>query len=171
MASMAAKGSDTGALTGSGGPDAAPMPQVAPAGDGGDGDDSGKRRRGRPPGLGRVPGSGRKKGTANKLTANLKDIIVRRGRPLELLCDVAAGRKIRVGPQAGPGAKYEYPGLGERIGAAKALLCKIIPDLKANEITGKDGDPLMPPAAPVSEANFVKLMAAVHAHRNSGGDK
>lgn len=30
-----------------------------------------------------------------------------------------------------------------RVGAAKALLAKCIPDLKASELTGKDGEPLL----------------------------
>ena len=44
-----------------------------------------KRPQGRPKGLGRVPGSGRKKGTANKVTQDVRDYIMDKGKPLELL--------------------------------------------------------------------------------------
>ena len=102
-----------------------------------------KRSRGRPKGMGKVPGSGRKPGASNKITTDVKRTIMVRGKPLELLCDVARGVKVRVGPQAGPGdPEFQYPSLGERLTAARTLLGKIIPDLKAQELSGPDGAPL-----------------------------
>jgi len=44
------------------------------------------KRRGRP------KGSGRKKGTPNHTTQALRRRIHRRGRPVEAICDVAAGK-------------------------------------------------------------------------------
>ncbi len=98
---------------------------------------------GRPKGLGKVNGSGRKPGQPNKITRDVKETIMKRGKPLELLCDVVRGRKVRVGPQAGPGEpEYVYPTLQDRISAARVLISKVAPDIKATEISGPDGGPI-----------------------------
>lgn len=98
--------------------------------------------------VGRRPGGpktgGRKKGTKNKITTDVKATILERGKPLELLCDIARGRKIRVGPQAGPAEpEFIYRTRDQRTSAARILLAKIVPDLKAQEITGAEGKPLI----------------------------
>ena len=100
-----------------------------------------KGRRGRKPGHGKVPGSGLKKGQ-KVITADLKQEILVKGKPLDLLCNVSRGLKIRVGPQAGPGARFVYPTLRERLDAARTLLAKVLPDMKATELSGPDGDPI-----------------------------
>lgn len=98
-------------------------------------------RRGRPAGL--PKSGGRKPGVPNKVTADLKAIILKRGRPIELLCDVARGLKVRVGPQAGPGEPtFTYPTLQDRLAAARTLLGKVVPDMKAVELSGADGGPI-----------------------------
>jgi hypothetical protein len=102
-----------------------------------------KRQPGRPKGLGKVKGSGRKPGQPNKITQDLKETIMKRGKPLELLCDVVRGRKVRVGPQAGPGEpEYVYPSLQDRLSAARVLIGKIAPDMRATELSGPDGGPI-----------------------------
>ena len=99
-----------------------------------------KRHPGRPKGLGKVKGSGRKPGQPNKITRDIKETIMKRGKPLELLCDVVRGKKVRVGPQAGPGEpEYVYPSLQDRLSAARVLIGKIAPDMKATELSGPDG--------------------------------
>lgn len=100
-----------------------------------------KGRRGRKPGYGKVPGCGLKKGQ-KIVTEDVKRQILIKGKPLELLCNVSRGLKIRVGPQAGPGAKYVYPSLQERIAAAKLLLAKVVPDVRHTEISGVGGEPI-----------------------------
>lgn len=101
-----------------------------------------KGRRGRLPGHGRVAGSGIKKGQ-RVITAEIKGDILAKGRPIELLCNISRGLKIRVGPVAGPDAKYVYPTLSERISAAKLLLSKVVPDMRSVEIGGAaDGEPI-----------------------------
>jgi hypothetical protein len=103
------------------------------------------KKRGRKPGGGKVPGSGRKPGGKNIVSADMRSVILARGKPLELLCDISRGVKIRVGPQAGPAAPaYAYPSLQERAAAAKILLDKLMPTASTTEITGKDGAPLLP---------------------------
>ena len=85
------------------------------------------KKRGRKPGSGKVPGSGRKVGSGNKVVADVREMILARGKPIELLCDISRGVKIRIGPQAGPGEpQYAYPSLQERAAAAKILLDKIV---------------------------------------------
>ena len=86
-----------------------------------------KRGPGRPKGLGRVPGSGRQRGTPNRTTAELRQQITA-ARPVEFLIKVAEGRRVRIGPQAGPGeAAYAYPSLEQRLRAAELLMKKILP--------------------------------------------
>lgn len=93
-------------------------------------DDEGTKRPGRP------------KGSTNRVTADVRAMINQRGRPLEFLCDVARGKKIRVGAQAGPEPTFVYPDLDTRIRAAEKLLDKIAPTMKSQEVTGADGGPL-----------------------------
>lgn len=120
-----------------------------------------KRPPGRAPGLGKVAGSGRKKGVPNKITTDVKETILKRGRPLELLCDVARGIKIRVGAQAGPEKTFVYPNLPDRIRAAETLLSKIVPSMKASEISGPDGTPLLPEAEPQSNRQTARALLAL----------
>ena len=102
-----------------------------------------RRGPGHPKGLGRVPGSGRAKGTPNRTTAELREQITA-AKPVEFLCAVAEGRRIRVGPQAGPQeAIWAYPSIEQRIKASELLVRKILPDLTAAELTGPGGAPLV----------------------------
>lgn len=120
------------------------------------------RTPGRKPGSPRVPGSGRKVGTKNKVTLPVKEMILTRGRPVELLCDVSRGLRIRVGPQAGPGEpEWCYPDLPTRINAARTLLGKIVPDLRAQEITGKDGDALLPTNLAMDNRELARRVALI----------
>ena len=99
-----------------------------------------RRGPGRPKGLGRVPGSGRKPGVPNRTTAELREYITRKGRPVELLVAVAAGRRVRVAK-----ATYANPSLQERLFAAKLLLDRIVPVAKpsdADAATGRHEDAL-----------------------------
>jgi len=131
-----------------------------------------RKKRGRKPGCDKTPGSGRKPNTPNKISRDLKEVVLARGKPLELLCDISRGLRIRVGPQAGPGEpQYAYPTLQERVTAAKILIDKIMPTASSTEITGKDGVPLLPPS-PQSDfelANIV-LYALAKAQKEIDGD-
>ena len=99
------------------------------------------KRRGRKPGGGKVPGSGRKPGVKNKVSHDMKTVILTRGKPLELLCDISRGVKVRVGPQAGPGEpQYAYPSLQERAAAAKILLDKLVPAAAVSKLDDEGTD-------------------------------
>ena len=70
---------------------------------------------------------GPQKGTPNRTTAELRQQITA-ARPVEFLIKVAEGRRVRIGPQAGPGeAAYAYPSLEQRLRAAELLMKKILP--------------------------------------------
>jgi hypothetical protein len=121
-----------------------------------------RKKRGRKPGCEKIPGSGRKPGTGNKISHDLKEVILARGKPLELLCDISRGVRVRVGPQAGPSEpQYTYPTLQERASAAKILLDKLMPTASSTEITGKDGAPLMPDAEPMTDFEVARRIAYV----------
>jgi hypothetical protein len=103
------------------------------------------RKPGRGKGCEKPAGSGRKKGTKNLLNHDMKQEILVRGRPLEVLCTVAAGRRMKAADPSDPSKTvWTYPTATERVAAARTLLGKILPDVKATELTGKDGDPLFP---------------------------
>lgn len=122
-----------------------------------------RRKPGRKPGCGKIPGSGRKPGGKNKVASDFRAIILTRGKPLELLCDISRGVKIRVGPQAGPGTpQYVYPTMQERASAAKILVDKLLP--AAQEITGKDGAPLHP-APKLTDMQSAQKLAFIFARQ------
>lgn len=100
------------------------------------------RRPGRKPGLPKVPGSGRKPGQRNAITRDVKELILSTGKPVKLLLDVAAGKRVRVGSPTEP--RYVYPNVEQRMAAAKTLLAKICPDLQSvsAELSGPDGQPI-----------------------------
>lgn len=84
--------------------------------------------RGRPKGRGKVPGSGRQKGTANKTTQQLRALIHRRGKPVEVVCRVASGKEV-------------IEGLTQAE-ALKLLFKAVIPELRGEIISGPDGGPV-----------------------------
>ena len=110
-----------------------------------------RRGPGRLKGAPRVPGSGRQIGTPNRITSEIRELIVDKYRPAEFLGKIVLGRKVRIGPQAGPDATYAYPSLQQRMDAARILIGKVLPDLKSNEVTGAEGAPLIPAPPPVDE--------------------
>lgn len=112
------------------------------------------KRRGRKPGSPRVPGSGRQPGSKNRVVADVREMILARGKPIELLCDISRGVKVRVGPQAGPGEpQYAYPSLQERAAAAKILLDKLVPAAPAS-LPGEQ----TPPPPVMTDIELARLM-------------
>jgi hypothetical protein len=99
------------------------------------------RRPGRPKGIPKSPNSGRKKGTPNSVNGDIRELILREGRPIEFLCKVVQGRRIRVGSLAGPGQpEYVYPSFKDRLHAAVELMRKVVPDMR--EVSGPHGAPI-----------------------------
>lgn len=99
-----------------------------------------KRGPGRPKGLGKVPGSGRQKGTCNKDRAATVEKIMREADPILFLCKVCRGDRMAAALE--PGAKkskHWYPTGDQRIQAGMALARKVMPDMKATELSSKDG--------------------------------
>ena len=109
--------------------------------------DKPKRGPGRPKGLGRVPGSGRAKGTRNKDRTATIEQIMREADPIQYLCKVARGDRMEAGD--GPDAKKKswwFPTGDQRLTAMQTLARKVLPDLKATELTGRDGTPVIKPS-------------------------
>lgn len=100
-----------------------------------------KRSPGRPKGLPRT--GGRPKGSKNRLPEEFRRFIDQRGRPLEFLAAVARGNLLSAADPADPTKKTKvYPTLGERTLAAKTLLDRLLPVLKAQELSGPNGGPV-----------------------------
>ena len=103
-----------------------------------------KRGPGRPKGFGKAPGSGRQKGTPNRSTVQTRDRIQELADPIAFLADVMAGKRMVAAGEPGDMKKtWCYPTLSQRVQAGETLLRKLLPDLKATELTGKDGAPLI----------------------------
>ncbi len=91
----------------------------------------------------RPPGAGRKKGTPNRLTTIGRDFIIKKSMALPFLCDVSAGRKVRIADPNNPARKITvYPTFDQRLRASGIIAPMIVPSLKAVELTGKDGAPV-----------------------------
>ncbi len=92
----------------------------------------------------RPPGAGRKKGTPNKITQLTRSYITKEGCPIRLLCQIASGKKIKAAAEPGSAkASKIYPTLIERLRAAETLARKIVPDMKAVEYSGPEGENLV----------------------------
>ena len=62
---------------------------------------------------------------------------------LPFLCDVSAGRKVRIADPNNPARKVTvYPTFDQRLKASGIIAPMIVPTLKAIELGGKDGGPL-----------------------------
>lgn len=95
------------------------------------------RRPGRPKGLGKVPGSGRKRGTPNRKTVQTRDRIQELADPIAFLADVMAGKRMVAAGEPGDTKKtWCYPTVAQRVQASETLLRKLLPDLRATELTG-----------------------------------
>ena len=100
-----------------------------------------KRPLGRPRGYPRS--GGRAKGTPNKKNQVTRDYVIKEGAPLAFLCRVVRGKRFTAAAQLGDNKRtYIYPTLDQSLRAAEILSRKVLPDLKATEVTGKDGGPV-----------------------------
>ena len=100
-----------------------------------------KRKPGRPRGY--PKSGGRARGTPNKDRAATVERIMREADPLGFLCAVCKGHRMEAAAE--PGAKKKtwwYPTGDQRIQAGMALARKVMPDQKAVELAGPQGEPL-----------------------------
>ncbi len=103
-----------------------------------------KRGPGKPKGY--PKSGGRVKGTPNRSTVQTRDRIQELGDPIAFLADVMNGKRMVAAGEPGDMKKtWCYPTLAQRVQASETLLRKLLPDLKATELTGKDGAPLIEP--------------------------
>ena len=102
------------------------------------------RRPGRRKGSPKVPGSGRKAGTPNRSTMTTRERIQELADPIAFLADVMAGKRMTAAGEPGDMKRtWCYPTLAQRVQASETLLRKLLPDLKATELSGPDGAPLV----------------------------
>ena len=95
-----------------------------------------KRGPGRPKGY--PKSGGRAKGTPNRDRAATIDKIMREADPLLYLCKIARGDRLEAGD--GPDAKKKtwwFPTGDQRISALQTLARKVLPDMKAVEVSGE----------------------------------
>ncbi len=101
-----------------------------------------KRPPGRPKGT--PKSGGRKPGVPNKKNAITRDFIVKNGAPVATLCKIAKGEKLMAAADSASAATRNgvYPTIDQRLNAARILAQKIVPDMKAVEVSGPQGEPL-----------------------------
>ena len=113
-----------------------------------------KNKGGRPKGY---PASGgRRPGTPNKINQVSRNYVIRQGAPLSFLCNVVRGKRFTAAAEQGDSKRaHVFPTMDQRIRAAEVLSRKCLPDLKATELTGKDGG-----AVALSLVDFLKGLPA-----------
>ncbi len=113
-----------------------------------------KRKPGRPKGTPRT--GGRQPGVPNRKNQVTRDFVIKEGAPLAFLCGVVRGKRFTAAAEQGDGKRTHcFPTLDQRIRAAEVLSRKCLPDLKATELTGKDGG-----AVALSLMDFLKGLPA-----------
>jgi hypothetical protein len=99
-----------------------------------------KNPPGRPKGLGRVPGSGRRKGIPNRGTIATREMILRKGNPIEFLIGVMNGNRFTAAPEEGSRKKsWAFPTMDQRLAAAQTLAKKVAADMKSIDLSAEDG--------------------------------
>lgn len=79
---------------------------------------------------------GKKAGTPNLMSPEFREWLMERARPFELLASICAGEEI----EDKDGKRK--PTMQERMRAAETITRKLLPDLAATALTGKDGGPI-----------------------------
>ncbi len=94
-----------------------------------------KRGPGRPKGYPKT--GGRQKGTPNRRTVQTRDRIQELADPIAFLADVMAGKRMVAAGETGDAKKtWCYPTVAQRVQAGETMMRKLLPDLKATELTG-----------------------------------
>ena len=94
-----------------------------------------KRPPGRPKGTPKT--GGRQKGTPNRSTVQTRERIRKLADPIGFLADVMDGKRMSAAGESGDAKKtWCYPTLAQRVQASETLLKKLLPDLRATELTG-----------------------------------
>jgi hypothetical protein len=127
------------------------------------------RKRGRPKGLPKT--GGRKKGQRNWTHPEIRDALLDKSGAIDVLADFVAGRQLYAGQSGSVGkAGWRYPTLQQRLQALQILLAKVVPDLKAQELTGAEGKPLIPdPPGPVDKRQLARAILALLSEAVPGG--
>lgn len=88
---------------------------------------------------------GRQPGSKNQVGADAKAMLAMHGLAgIRILCNIAAGKPVWR-PLKGGGRERVVPELADMIAAQKAILSRLVPELKATELSGPDGASLLPP--------------------------
>ena len=102
-----------------------------------------RKRRGRPKGSPKVVGSGRQRGTPNKKTVATREQILELCDPLKLLANIALGKEWLVADGKDHGRRVKaFPNGDQRYNACQTLAHKLLPNLRAQELSGPLGGPI-----------------------------
>jgi hypothetical protein len=119
---------------------------------------------------------GRKKGTPNVASQTTRAEIQARvvtvaNSALEKMARIAAGEAIFSGPHGSVGkASRRVPSIEMQMRAASTIIDKVLPALKASEITGADGAPLIPSAAEPNKRDLARAIMGVFRDAHIAGE-
>ena len=126
------------------------------------------RKRGRPKGLPKT--GGRKKGTKNWTHPEIRDALLDKSGAISVLADFVAGRQLYAGQSGSVGkAGWRYPTLQQRLQALQILLAKVVPDLKATEISGPESEALIPDPGEVDTGQLARTILSILSTAVPGG--
>jgi hypothetical protein len=105
---------------------------------------------------------GRPKGSKNKVSADARELLAQHGLAgVRALCAIAAGMAIYRPREADGRREKLVPDLGQMLTAQKAILDRLVPSLKATELTGADGKDLIPAAEPQDHRQISRAILQV----------
>ena len=91
-----------------------------------------------------MPGSGRKKGVPNKLGREAREYLAANSDYLKTICALAKGKAIKFAAKRGHKPTWHQPDWPDVKWALETIVNKLVPTVAAAEITGADGERLLP---------------------------
>ena len=107
-----------------------------------------------------MPGSGRKKGVPNKLGREAREYLAANSDYLKTICALAKGKAIKFAAKRGHKPTWHQPDWPDVKWALETIVNKLVPTVAAAEITGADGERLLPESfADKSELDTARAVA------------
>lgn len=133
------------------------------------------KKVGRPKGYPKT--GGRVKGVKNWTHPEIRDALLSKSEAIETIADIVAGRPMlcgteRTSAETGAGVPvWRYPTLSHRIKALEILLAKVVPDLRATELSGPDGKALLPDPVVADTRQVARAVLSLLSTGANAGDQ
>ena len=134
--------------------------KVAKAGNGADAAPAPRRKPGRAPGSPKVPGSGRRKGVPNAMGREARVYLAAESGYLDMIARVCSGKPIRMSGPTGRKTWY-HPDWQDRKWAIELVASKCVPTMSAAEVSGPDGESLVPAMYSMPDKEIARRCALI----------